>query len=203
MLQSLAGLQRQLNSGHQLAKVEGSRRSSHDKNEKLNPRKKGFKPSHLLKQQRKLSQDVIDMTRVMRKNPKEPLKCWGCEEPHLWGYFPLENRKEGQVPSTQEAKIVGQETGIIPKICALLEDHQEGHNSTVVEVEGEIVKQAVFVLIDPGSTHSYITPRIIEMCTLKKSRHKRSWLVQLATGIKKKVSEVVMKCPLVMDGLVT
>ena len=41
------------------------------------------------------------------------------------------------------------------------------------------------------------------MCTLKRSKHRRSWLVKLATGIKKKVSEVVRKCPLVMDGLVT
>ena len=41
------------------------------------------------------------------------------------------------------------------------------------------------------------------MCTLKKSKHRRSWLVQLATGTKKKVSEVVRKCPLVIDGLVT
>ena len=41
------------------------------------------------------------------------------------------------------------------------------------------------------------------MCTLKKSKYKGSWLVQLATGTQRKVSEVVMKCPLVMDGLVT
>ena len=56
-----------------------------------------------------------------------------------------------------------QEAGIIPKICAMLEDHQEGHNSTMVEVEGEIAKQTVYVLIDPGSTHSYITPGLVEM----------------------------------------
>ena len=37
---------------------------------------------------------------------------------------------------------------------------------------------------------------------MKKSKHRRSWLVRLATGTKKKVSEVVRKCPLVMDGLI-
>ena len=37
---------------------------------------------------------------------------------------------------------------------------------------------------------------------MKKSKYKGSWFLQLAIGIKK-VSEVVMKCPLVMDGLVT
>ena len=38
---------------------------------------------------------------------------------------------------------------------------------------------------------------------MKKSKHGKSWLVQLATGTKRKVSEVVKKCPLVMDGLDT
>ena len=38
---------------------------------------------------------------------------------------------------------------------------------------------------------------------MKKSKHRRSWLVQLTTGTKNKVSEMVKKCPLVMDGLVT
>ena len=70
----------------------------------------------------------------MREKPKKPLKCWGCEGPHLRRNCPLENRNEGQVPSTQEAETVGQESGIIPKICAVLEDHQECHNSTVVVV---------------------------------------------------------------------
>ena len=45
-----------------------------------------------------------------------------------------------KVPSTQEAESMGQEAGIIPKICVVLEDHQEGHNSIVVEVEGEIIE---------------------------------------------------------------
>ena len=75
--------------------------------------------------------------------------------------YPLENRNEGQVPSTQEAKTVGHEARIIPKICAVLEYHQEGHNSIVVEVEGEIAEHTIFVLIDPRSTHRYITPRLV------------------------------------------
>ena len=58
-------------------------------------------------------------------------------------------------------------------------------------------------MIDPGSTHSYITPRVVEICAFKKVKHRKSWLVQLATGTKRKVSDVVEKCPLVMNGLVT
>ena len=41
------------------------------------------------------------------------------------------------------------------------------------------------------------------MCTLKKSKHRRSCLFQIATRTKNKVSEVVRKCPFVMDRLVT
>ena len=58
-------------------------------------------------------------------------------------------------------------------------------------------------MIDPGSTQSYITPRVVEICAFKKVKHRKSWLVQLATGNKRKVSELVEKCPLAMNGLVT
>ena len=58
-------------------------------------------------------------------------------------------------------------------------------------------------MIDPRSTHSYITPIIVEICAFKKLKHRKSWLVQIATGTKRKFREVVEKCPLVMDGLVT
>ena len=68
----------------------------------------------------------------------------------------------------------------------------------MVEVEGKIFEQSVSVLIDPGSTHSYINPRIVEICSFKKLKYRKSWLVQLATGTKRKVSEVVEKCALVI-----
>ena len=73
----------------------------------------------------------------------------------------------------------------------------------MVVVAGKIAEQSISVLIDPSSTHSYITPRVVEICAFKKLKHSKSWLFQLATGTKRKVSEVVEKCPLVMDGLVT
>ena len=57
-------------------------------------------------------------------------------------------------------------------------------------------------MIDPSSTHSYFTLRVVEICSFKKVKHRKSWLVQLATGTKRKVNELV-ECPLVMDGLIT
>ena len=73
----------------------------------------------------------------------------------------------------------------------------------MVEVAGKIFEKYVSILIDPGSTHSYITPRVVEICAFEKVKHRKYWLVQLATGTKRNVSEVVEKCPLVMNGLVT
>ena len=98
---------------------------------------------------------------------------------------------------------MGQVAGTVPRIYAALENLQANHQSTVVEVAGKIAMQSVFILIGPGSTHSYITPIVVEIYALKKLKHRKSWLVQLATRTKRKVSEVVEKCPLVMNGIVT
>ena len=73
----------------------------------------------------------------------------------------------------------------------------------MVEVVGKIIEQYVSVLIDPGSTHRYITLIIVDICAFKKLKHRKSWLVRLATKTKRKVSEVVETCPLVMNGLVS
>ena len=73
----------------------------------------------------------------------------------------------------------------------------------MVEVVGKIVEQSVSILIDLGYTHNYITPKVLEICAFKKTKHSESWLVQLATRTKRKVSKVVERCPLQMDGLFT
>ena len=82
-----------------------------------------------------------------------------------------------QYHNIQEIENVDQVERTVPRIYAALEDHQANHQSTVVEVAGKIVEQSVSVLIDPGSTHSYITPRFVEICAFKKLKHSKSWLV--------------------------
>ena len=73
----------------------------------------------------------------------------------------------------------------------------------MVEGAGKIVEKPLSILIDPSSTHSYITPRVVDICSFKKVKHGKYWLVQLATGTKRNVREVIEKCPLVMNGLNT
>ena len=114
-----------------------------------------------------------------------------CEGPHLCRYFPLENESARPAYNIQGAETVGQVAKAVPRIYAALEDHQVDHQPIVVEVTGKIVEQSVSILIDPSSTHSYITPRVVDICAFKKVKHRKSWLVQLATRTKRKVSEVV------------
>lgn len=54
--------------------------------------------------------------------------------------------------------------------------------------------ESISVLIDPRFTHSYATFRISEGCGLKGKKHVNSWLVQLFTCNKRKVSEAVKEC---------
>ena len=57
----------------------------------------------------------------------------------------------------------------------------------MVDVAGKIVEQSVSILIDPGSTHNYITLRVVELCAFKKVKHRKSWLVQLATRTRERL----------------
>ena len=76
---------------------------------------------------------------------------------------PLGNESVRPVYNIQEAETVGQVARAVPRIYAALEDLQVDHQSTMVEVAGKIVEQSVSILIDPGSTNSYITPRVVEI----------------------------------------
>ena len=81
---------------------------------------------------------------------------------------PLENENTSPAYNIQEVETVGQVARAVPRIYAALEDRQADHQSTVVEVAGKIVEKFVSILIDPGSTHSYITPRLVDICALRK-----------------------------------
>ena len=67
---------------------------------------------------------------------------------------PLENESARLAYNIQEVETVVQVARVIPNIYATLEDHQADHQSTVVEVAGNIVEQSISILIDPGSNHS-------------------------------------------------
>jgi hypothetical protein len=69
-----------------------------------------------------------------------------------------------------------------------------------VEVEGKIHFNNVSIIIDPRATLSYITPTSVELNKLKKVKHTKSWLVQLAMGTKRKVTYFIYDCELCRNG---
>ena len=101
------------------------------------------------------------------KETRKPLQCLGCGGDYMLRNCPHRNGNVSQVHNIQGDEIVGQVARTIPIIYTALEGRQTDHQSTVVEVEGKIDKQFVSILIDPGSTHSYITPRIVRIMILR------------------------------------
>lgn len=71
----------------------------------------------------------------------------------------------------------------------------------MVKVEGKTTKHFIPILIDPRSTHTYVTPKNVGVCLLKKKKHNKSSLVQLDMGRKRKVSEVVEEFPIELNKL--
>ena len=132
--------------------------------------------------------------------PKEPLRCWECEETHLQRNFPHLNQSNKFVHRLQESSIVGEVGKSYHQINATLENRQEDYQSAIVEIEGTISKRNISILIDPGATLSYIAPKVMEDCWLAKVRHTQPWSVQLATGTRKKVIEFIVDCEVkIMD----
>ena len=82
----------------------------------------------------------------------------------------------------------------IPRINAPLEDRQEYYHPTMNELEGKLLSQSISILVDPGASLSYVSPKIVKLCKLKENKFKSSWLVQLATGTKRKVTTKIPNC---------
>ena len=70
-------------------------------------------------------------------------------------------------------------------------------------MEGVISYHPFSILIDPGSNMSYVSPQIVEKCKLQPVKHVKSWLVQLATQTKIKVTEVLPTFQFIVNGIAT
>jgi predicted aspartyl protease len=86
------------------------------------------------------------------------------------------------------------------RINASVDGRQDDHQSSVVEIEDKINDTRILVLIDLGAMLSYITPDVVESNKLKKLKHAKSWLVQLATGTKRKVVDFISDLEFNLDG---
>ena len=50
----------------------------------------------------------------------------------------------------------------------------------MVEIECNVSNTYIFILNDPGACRIYVSPKIVETCKLKKVKHEKPWMVQLA-----------------------
>jgi hypothetical protein len=103
------------------------------------------------------------------------------------------------VHNIQEDTIV-QDMGII---YASLNDRKSEYQSNMIEVEGKIINQPVAILIDSGASHCYIDPKIVDILHLDKSKLGKAILVQLSTGTKRRIHDMVRSCSISINGVNT
>jgi hypothetical protein len=100
----------------------------------------------------------------------------------------------------QEASTVGGVGRSLHRISETIDGQQADHRSSVVEIEGKVNDTQICILIDPRATLIYITPDVVESNKLKKLKHEKSWLVQLATGTKRKMVDFTFYLEFILDG---
>ena len=91
----------------------------------------------------------------------------------------------------------------MPRINVGLENMQDDYQTFMVEVEGMLNQKPISILIDPWASPSYVSPSLVEKSKLPVEKFTKSWLVQLATGAKRKVINFVKDCTLFMDQFET
>jgi len=70
-------------------------------------------------------------------------------------------------------------------------------------MDGKLCDQIVSILINPASNYSYVNHNLVDNYGLNKQVHAESWLVQLATGTKKRVHHRVRACSFELNGMPT
>jgi hypothetical protein len=150
---------------------------------KKEQRQKGSKPSFFrnspwgqssLKEPRK-----VDGSEQMPRPPT--MECWGYKGNHRYRDYPHRKYKARTVHTVQQAETVEDTGNRMPWIYAALDNKQAEFQSHMIEVEGMINNRPLVILIDSRASHSYVDPRVVESLHLTKSKHEKSWLVQLAT----------------------
>ena len=73
--------------------------------------------------------------------------------------------------------MIGDVENAMPRINADLENRQDDHQTSMVEVQGMIQNKHVYIMIDLGASLSYLSPSIAEKFNLSLKKFEKSWLV--------------------------
>ena len=91
----------------------------------------------------------------------------------------------------------------ISQISTALDNHQADYQPSMIEVDGKILDKPISILIYSSSTLSYISPKLVYLCKMRKYDFEKSWLMQLANGTKTKVTSFIYSCEVHMKDLIT
>jgi len=70
--------------------------------------------------------------------------------------------------SAQEVQNVEDVGWRIPRIYAALDNTQEDHLISMIDMDDKLCDQVVYILIDPKSNYSYVNPDLVGKCGLNK-----------------------------------
>jgi hypothetical protein len=132
-----------------------------------------------------------------------PMQCWVCKGDHRFRDCPHRGEKGRVVHNVQRVETIEDMGKYVPRIYAALDNKQVEYQSHMIEVEGIINYQTFAILIDSRDIHSYIDPNMVKSLKFPRRKHGKSWLVQLATGARRKVIKIVKSCLIYMNGLKT
>jgi hypothetical protein len=131
---------------------------------KMDQRKKGFKPPFFRNnpQGQKIPKEprMIDTESQRPRHP--PIQCWGCKGDHVFRDCPHRVEKGRTVHNIQEDETMEDIGRNVPRIYVALDNKQVEYQSLMIEVEGMINNQSIYILIDLGDIHSYIDPNMVE-----------------------------------------
>jgi hypothetical protein len=133
------------------------------------------------------------------KRGRPPIQCQGCKEDHMYKDCPQRNDRVKTVHNIQEATTI-EDMG---RIYAALNDRQAEYQSNMIDVEGKIINQPIAILIDSVAIHCYIDPKIVDRLHLEKSEVGKESLVQLSTGTKRRIHDMVKGCFININGVNT
>jgi hypothetical protein len=152
----------------------------------------------------KQAQNEPNMTDSLMKRPRQQtIKCWGCEGDHMCKDFPRKGDKINIVHNLHEVDIVEYMGWSMPRIYVALDNRQVDYQSHMIEMEGKIDNQTIAILIGSGASHIHIDHNVVDIFKLKRCKHEKYWLVQLATRTKRRINELAKNCVVNMNGVRT
>jgi len=90
------------------------------------------------------------------------LQCWICGKYNHKKDFPLYQGGSPQIYSTQEVQTIRDVGHSIPRIYVVADNMQVYHQTFIIEMDSKIFDQVISILIDLGSSYSYVSPNLVD-----------------------------------------